>query len=121
MIALIEVSHDLRTNTIAAVGIDADDQRIARSFSPIQVADLLETFGDPIKPYIDLAGWTPEYIAAVKKKEEDEAAEKQAIADAEEAERKAQKEKADQEAFDADVARQVKVLEEAKKIVDKQK
>ena len=57
----------------------------------------------------------------LRAKIEAEVAEKQAIADAEEAELKSKREKAEKDAFDADVARQVAVLEAAKKIVDSKK
>lgn len=121
MNALIQVAHDLKSNTLEAVWVDSEGKTNCRNFSPLQIDDFKQAAGEHAQKYIDLAGWTPEYIAAVKKKEEDEAAEKQAKADAEEAERKAQKAKEDKDAFDADVARQVAVLEAAKKIVDSKK
>lgn len=121
MSTLLSVEHDISSNTLAATWRNAAGEPCCQSFHPLQIDDFRAAAGEHAQKYIDLAGWTPEYIASVKKKEEDEAAEKQAKADAEEAERKAQKAKEDKEAFDADVARQVKVLEEAKKIVGKQK
>ena len=121
MNTLMAIEHDIPSNTLAATWRNAARERCCQSFSPLQIEDFRLAAGEHAQKYIDLAGWTPEYIAAVKKKEEDEAAEKQAKADAEEAERKARKAKEDKDAFDADVARQVAVLEAAKKIVDKKK
>ena len=121
MHTLIQVAHDLKSNTLEAVWFDSEGKQNCRNFHPLQIDEFKEVAGEHTQKYIDLAGWTPEYIAAVKKKEEDEAAEKQVKADAEEAERKAQKAKEDKDAFDADVARQVAVLEAAKKIVDSKK
>ena len=121
MSTLIQVAHDLKSNTLEAVWFDSEDKQNCRNFSPIQIDEFKEATGEFAQRYIDLAGWTPEYIAAVKKKEEDEAAEKQAKADVEEAERKAQKAKEDKDAFDAEVARQVKILEAAQAIVSKKK
>ena len=121
MIELIQVAHDLKSNTLEAVWFDSEGKQQCRNFSPLQIDEFKDAAGEHAQKYIDLAGWTPEYIAAVKKKEEDEVAEIQAVADAEEAERKSKREKAEKEAFDADVARQVAVLEAAKKIVDSKK
>ena len=121
MNTLIQVSHDLKSNTLEATWFDDAGKRGCQNFHPLQIEDFKLAAGEHAQKYIDLAGWTPEYIAAVKKKEEDEAAEKKAIADAEETERKAQKEKAEKDAFDADVARQVAVLEAAQAIVRKKK
>ena len=121
MSTLIQVAHDLKSNTLEATWFDEVGNRGCQNFHPLQIDDFKQAAGEHAQKYIDLAGWTPEYIAAVKKKEEDEAAEKQAKADAEEAERKAQKAKEDKDAFDADVARQVEIMKAAKKIVDKQK
>lgn len=109
MNTLIQVSHDLKSNTLEAVWFDADGNRGCQNFHPLQIDDFKLAAGEHAQKYIDLAGWTPEYIASVKKKEEDEAAEKQAQADAEAAEAKAKKEAAEQEAFDAEVARQVEI------------
>ena len=117
---LIEVSHDLRTGTLTLTHLE-DEERSNHGYSPLQIDDFKLAAGEHAQKYIDLAGWTPEYIAAVKKKEEDEAAEKRAIADAEEAERKAKRDKEEKDAFDAEVARQVAVLEAAQAIVRKKK
>ena len=117
---LIEVSHDLRTGTLTLTHLE-DEERSNHGYSPLQSEDFKLAAGEHAQKYIDLAGWTPEYIASVKKKEEDEAAEKKAIADAEEAERKSKREKAEKEAFDAEVARQVEIMKAAKKIVDSKK
>lgn len=113
---LIEVSHDLRTGTLTLTHLE-DEERSNHGYSPLQIEDFKLAAGEHAQKYIDLAGWTPEYSASVKKKEEDEAAEKQALADAEAAKAKADKEAAEKAAFDAEVARQVKILEAAKKIV----
>lgn len=121
MSTLIQVAHDLKSNTLEAVWFDADGNRGCQNFHPLQIDDFKLAAGEHAQKYIDLAGWTPEYIASVKKKEEDEAAEKQAIAEAEESERKAKRAKEEKAAFDAEVAKQVKILEAAKKIVDKKK
>ena len=117
---LIEVSHDLRTGTLTLTHLE-DEERSNHGYSPLQIEDFKLAAGEHAQKYIDLAGWTPEYIAAVKKKEEDEAAEKQAKADAEEAGRKAKREKEEKDAFDAEVARQVEIMKAAKKIVDSKK
>lgn len=114
---LIQVSHDLKSNTLETTWFDDAGNRGCQNFHPLQIDDFKLAAGEHAQKYIDLAGWTPEYIASVKKKEEDEAAEKQAIADAEAAKAKADKEAADKAAFDADVARQVAIMEAAKKIV----
>ena len=121
MNTLIQVSHDLKSNTLEATWFDEAGNRGCRNFHPLQIEDFKQAAGEHAQKYIDLAGWTPEYIAAVKKKEEDEAAEKKAIADAEEAERKSKREKAEKDAFDAEVARQVEIMKAAKKIVDSKK
>lgn len=115
MSTLIQVSHDLKYNTLEATWFDEAGNRGCQNFSPLQIEDLRVAAGEHAQKYIDLAGWTPEYIASVKKKEEEEAAEKQAIADAEAAKAKADKEAADKAAFDAEVARQVEIMEEAEK------
>ena len=122
MTTLIHVQHDLRTNTLEAVLANEKGERCyCANFTCHSIEELRAVAGPEIEKYIALAGWTPEYIASVKKKEEDEAAEKKAIADAEEAKRKAKRAKEEKAAFDADVARQVAVLEAAKKIVDSKK
>ena len=121
MSTLIQVSHDLKSNTLEATWFDEVGNRGCQNFHPLHIDDFKLAAGEHAQKYIDLAGWTPEYIAAVKKKEEDEAAEKRAIADAEAAKAKADKEAADKAAFDAEVARQVEIMKAAKKIVDKQK
>lgn len=118
---LIQVSHDLKSNTLEATWIGADGFRNCQNFSPLQIDDFKLAAGEHAQKYIDLAGWTPEHIASVKKKEEDEAKRKQEEADAEAAEAKSKQEQADKEAFDAEVARQVAVLEAAQAIVSKKK
>ena len=118
---IVKVAHDLKSNTLEATWFDEAGNRRCQNFHPLQIEDFRLAAGEHAQKYIALAGWTPEYIASVKKKEEDEAAEKKAIADAEEAERKSKRKKAEEEAFDADVARQVEIMKAAKKIVDKQK
>ena len=100
---LIEVSHDLRTGTLTLTHLE-DEERSNHGYSPLQIDDFKLAAGEHAQKYIDLAGWTPEYIAAVKAKEEAEAAEKQARADAEEADRQ----KAEQKRFDDAVAAAVK-------------
>jgi len=115
MNTLIQVSHDLKSNTLEATWF-GDVGRGCQNFSPLQIDDFKLVAGEHAQKYIDLAGWTPEYIAGVKAAEEAEAAEKKAIADAEEAERKAKQEKAEKEAFDAGVAKQVAIMEEADKV-----
>lgn len=117
MNTLIQVAHDLKSNTLEAVWFDSEGKQQCRNFSPLQIEEFREVAGEFASRYIDLAGWTPEYIAAVAAEEKRLADEVKAKADAEEAERKAAKEKAEQEAFDAEVARQVKILEAAKKTV----
>lgn len=119
MNTLIQVAHCRVSNTLEAVWRNAKGEQLCQNFSPLQIEDFKLAAGECAQKYIDLAGWTPEYIASVKKKEEDEAAEKQAIADAEAAKAEADKEAADKAAFDADVARQVAIMEAAKKIVAK--
>lgn len=121
MNTLIQVAHDLKSNTLEAVWFDSEGKQKCQNFHPLQIDDLKQAAGEHAQKYIDLAGWTPEYIAVVKKKEEDEAAEKKAIADAEEAERRSKRAKEEKAAFDADVARQVAVLEAAQAIVSKKK
>ena len=121
MSTLIQVSHDLKSNTLEAVWLDVEGHCSCQNFHPLQIDDFKLAAGEHAQKYIDLAGWTPEYIASVKKKEEDEAAEKQAVAAAEEAERKAKRAKEEKAAFDAEVARQVAVLEAAQAIVSKKK
>lgn len=121
MNTLIQVAHDLKSNTLEAVWLDSAGKQNCRNFHPLQIDEFKEVAGEHTQKYIDLAGWTPEYIAAVKKKEEDEAAEKKAVADAEEAERKAAQAKAEQEAFDAEVKRQVVIMKKAKEIVEGKK
>ena len=121
MNTLIAVEHDVLYNTLAATWRNAVGERFCQSFSPIQINDFKLAAGEHAQKYIGLAGWTPEYIASVKKKEEDEAAEKRAIADAEEADRKAKRAKEEKAAFDAEVAKQVKILEAAQAIVSKKK
>lgn len=121
MNTLIAVAHNLKSNTLEATWFDEVGNRGCQNFHPLQIDDFKQAAGEHAQKYIDLAGWTPEYIAGVKAAEEAEAKAKQDKADAEEAERKAQKAKEDKDAFDADVARQVAVLEAAKKIVDSKK
>lgn len=120
MKTLIMVAHNLKSNTLEAVWFGADGHRGCQNFHPLQIDDFKLAAGEHAQKYIDLAGWTPEYIASVKKKEEDEAKRKQEEADAEAAEAKSKQEQADKEAFDAEVARQVAIMEAAQVILSKQ-
>lgn len=117
MNTLIQVAHDLKSNTLEVVWFDSEGKQKCRNFSPLQSEEFKEAAGEHAQKYIDLAGWTPEYIAAIAAEEQRLADEVKAKADAEEAERQEAQAKAEQEAFDAEVARQVKILEAAKKIV----
>lgn len=121
MNTLIQVAHDLKSNTLEAVWIDPEGQTNCRNFSPLQIEEFNEAAGEFAGRYIDLAGWTPEYIAGVKAAEEAEAKAKQDQADAEEAERKAKQAKADKEAFDAEVRRQAAIMEAAAALVELKK
>lgn len=113
MNTLLQVSHDLRTNTLEAVWINSAGERNCRSFSPIQVEEFKEVTGEFAGRYINLAGWTLDYIATIEAEEKRLAKEAQDKADAEEAERK----KEAQKKFDEAVAAQVAILEAAKKTV----
>lgn len=121
MNTLIQVAHDPKSNTLEVVWFDSEGKQKCRNFSPLQSEEFKEAAGEHAQKYIDLAGWTPEYIASVAAEEKRLADAAQAKADAEEAERKAAKEKAEQEAFDAEVARQVEILKKAKEIVEGKK
>ena len=122
MKTLIAVMHDIRTNTIEVTYADDDGDPVAHVNYKALHKDVFEAdAGEHAQKYIDLAGWTPEYIAGVKAAEEAEAKTKQDQADAEAAEADAKREAADKEAFDADVARQVAILEAAQAIVGKKK
>ena len=119
MTTLIQVAHHRPSNTLEAVVADENGVVVlCQNFSPLQIEDFKLAAGEHAQRYIDLAGWTPEYIAGVKAVEEAEAAEKQDIADAEAAEAEAKRKQAEKEAFDAEVARQVAIMEAAKKMVD---
>lgn len=121
MNTLIQVAHDLKSNTLEAVWVDSEGKTNCRNFSPLQVEEFKEVVGELAQRYTDFADWTPEYIAAVAAEEQRLAAKAQAKVDAEEAERKAAKEKAEQEAFDAEVKRQVEIMKKAKEIVEGKK
>lgn len=109
MTTLIQVAHCRVSNTLEAVWRNAKGEQLCQNFSPLQIEDFKLAAGEHAQKYIDLAGWTPEYIAGVKAAEEAEAKAKQDKADAEAAEAKAVKDAADKEAFDAEVARQVEI------------
>lgn len=121
MNTLIQVAHDLKSNTLEAVWVDSEGKTNCRNFSPLQIEEFKEAASEFAGRYTELAGWTPEYIAAVAAEEKRLADAAQAKADAEEAERKAAKEKAEQEAFDAEVKRQVEIMKKAKEIVEGKK
>lgn len=109
MNTLIQVAHCRVSNTLEAVWRNAEGEQLCQNFSPLQIEDFKLAAGEHAQKYIDLAGWTPEYIAGVKAAEEAEAKAKQDKADAEAAETKAIKDAADKAAFDAEVARQVEI------------
>jgi hypothetical protein len=120
MNTLIEVIHDLKTNTLTLIHADENNVRLSgRGYSPLQIDDFRAAAGEHAQRYIDLAGWTPEYIESVLQAELAEAKRKQDKADAEEAERKVKADKAEKEAFDAEVAKQVAILEAVQEIVAK--
>lgn len=110
MNTLIQVAHDLKSNTLEAVWFDSEGKQNCRNFSPLQIEEFNEVAVEHASRYTELAGWTPEYIAAI-------AAEEQRLAD----EARATQERAEQEAFDAEVDRQAKIMAAAKKIVDSKK
>lgn len=118
---LVQVTHDLKSNTLEVVRADEAGIRVfCRNFSPVQVEEFKAVTGEYAARYITLAGWTPEYIAEVAAEEQRLADEVKAKADAEAADAKAKQDKADKEAFDAEVARQVAIMEAAKKIMEEQ-
>lgn len=110
MNTLIQVAHDMKSNTLEAVWFDFEGKQKCRNFSPLQSEEFKEAAGEHAQKYIDLAGWTPEYIAAV-------AAEEKRLAD----EARATQERAEQEAFDAEVDRQAKIMAAAKKRLENPK
>lgn len=117
MNTLIQVAHNMKSNTLEAVWFDSEGKQKCRNFSPLQSEEFKEAAGEHAQKYIDLAGWTPEYIAAIAAEEQRLAKAAQDKADAEEAERR----KAEKKRFDDAVAEQVAILEAAKKQVkDKQ-
>lgn len=120
MNTLIAVAHNLKSNTLEAVWRNAKGEQLCQNFSPLQIEDFKLAAGEHAQKYIDLAGWTPEYIAAVAAEEQRLADEVQAKADAEAAEAKSKQEQADKEAFDAEVARQVAIMGAAQVILSKQ-
>jgi len=121
MNTLIQVSHDLKSNTFEATWFDEAGNRGCQNFHPLQIDDFKVAAGEHAQKYIDLAGWTPEYIAAVKAAEEAEAKAKQDKADAEAAEAETKQKQAEKEAFDAEVAKQVAIMEAATEIVKTKK
>ena len=119
---LTEVTHDLKNGLI---GVTLEDEKGVRVhchlYGMAEMEDFKLVVGESAQKHLDIAGWSPGALVKLRAKIEAEVAEKQAIADAEEAELKSKREKAEKDAFDADVARQVAVLEAAKKIVDSKK
>ena len=109
MSTIIQVAHDLNSNTLEVTWLDANGVRFCQNFSPLQIEDFKLAAGEHAQRYIDLAGWTPEYIESVRQAELAEAKRKQDEADAEAGEAKAEQAAADKEAFDAEVARQVAI------------
>lgn len=106
MIKLVQVSHDLQTNTLEATWRDETDALLSRNFSPTQIDEFSIIAGAHAQRYIDLAGWTPEYVAKVGAEEKRRAEEEQALADAEEEKRQ----QAEKKRFDDAVAAQVQAV-----------
>ena len=121
MNTLIQISHDLKSNTLEATWFDEAGNRGCQNFHPLQIDDFKVAAGEHAQKYIDLADWTPDYIASVVAEEQRLADEAKAKADAEAAEADTKRKQAEKEAFDADVARQVAVMEEAGKIIKAKK
>lgn len=109
MNTLIQVAHDLKSNTLEATWLDDAGNRGCQNFSPLQIEDFKLVAGEHAQRYINLSGWTPEYIASVKVAEEVEAKAKQDKADAEDAEARAKADKDAKDAFNAEVTRQVEI------------
>lgn len=122
MNTLVSVTHDLKNGLLEATLEDENGIRVhCHNYGMAEMDEFRIIAGENAQKYFDLAGWSPEALVKLQAKIAKKVAEDQAIADAEQAELKAKKDKADKDAFDADVARQVAILEAAKAIVDEKK
>lgn len=117
-IYLAAVTHDLRTHNLEATWLEDTGTELRRvkchTYAPSQRDMFLADTGDAGTPYVVSAGWTDEFVAAWIAEEERLAAEAQARADEEAAQKKA----AEKAAFDAEVARQAEILKAAQAIVE---
>lgn len=125
MIYLAAVTHDIKTNTLEATWRDSETLQAVKctNYSPTQVDmlradDIAISGSNGVEKYIAAAGWTPEFVSAYTAEQERIAAEVQAKADAEAAEKEAARVAAEEAAFDAEVMRQAEILRAAKALVD---
>ena len=117
MKTLTSILYHIHSNTFELTHSDSVGNAVScRNYGCGELDDFKVDAGEHAQKYIDLAGWTPEYIAAVKAAEEAEAKAKQDKADAEAAEAETKRKQAEKVAFDAEVARQVAVMEEADRV-----
>lgn len=122
MNVLTEVTHDLKNGLI---GVTLEDEKgvlvHCHLYGMAEMEDFKVVVGESAQKHLDIAGWSPEALVKLRAKIDAEVAEKQAIADAEEADRKVKRAKEEKDAFDAEVAKQVAILKAAQAIVSKKK
>lgn len=95
-------THDLASNTIEHTVVTDGLHTASRNYSAIQRDELLANSANAAAPYVQIAGWTDAYIAALVAEEQRLAAEAQARVDAEAA-----------AAHEAEVQRQMAIIAEA--------
>lgn len=65
---LAAVCHDIKNNTLEATWLQQTETELVRikchNYSPVQKAEFLADTGVDGQKYIDMAGWTDEYVAA---------------------------------------------------------
>jgi len=117
MKTLTSILYHIHSNTFELTHSDSVGNAVScRNYGCGELDDFKVDAGEHAQKYIDLAGWTPEYIADVRAKAEKKMKDEQDKADAEVAESEAKRKQAEKVAFDAEVARQVAVMEEADRV-----
>lgn len=88
MIKLSTVIHDIASNTLEATWVEeiidaegnAETRQVkCRNYSAPQKAEFLADTGDEGKQYVDMAGWTDQFVADWIAREQQEAAERNKV------------------------------------------